>query len=164
MKAPPFRKIHRWIALATALPLAVILITGVLLSVSPKVEWLQPASPQFAPGITLSFEDILKAARTVPEAQIQTWDDVTQVDARPASGLVRVRAQNYWEVQIHGHTGEVVGAAPRRKTLLVTLHDGSWFASWSKLWIFMPTGLGALALLLTGLLIWLVPILKRRKV
>lgn len=131
-----------------------IVSTGVLLSISPKVDFLQPSSRPLPPGISLSFDQILAKAKTVPEAQIQGWEDVAQVDARPAAGIVRVRAYNYWEIQIDGQTGEVIRAAPRWKTLLVLVHDGSWFAPWVKSWLFFPTGLLALALWFTGMMLW----------
>ena len=156
-----FRRFHKWIALLIALPFLVIISTGILLSISPQLHWLQPHTPNLAPGISISFEQILKAAKTVPEAAIETWSDVLQVEARPEKGIVRVRAQNYWEIQISGQTGEVIGAAPRWKTLLITIHDGSWFSSWVRYGIFFPTGILAFVLWFTGLGIWLLSRARR---
>lgn len=158
------KSIHKWMAIILAIPLIIIFSTGILLSISSKVQWLQPSpvtmkSPE---GISLSFDRILEIAKTVPEAGIATWADVAQIDARPKLSVVRVRAKNYWEIQIHGHTGEIVSSAKRWKTFFILIHDGSWFASWVKSWIFLPSGIGALLLWLTGVLIWIIPIFKKR--
>lgn len=158
-----FRRVHKWVALAAAVPLVIIFATGILLSISSKVSVLQPPTVAPAsPGITVSFERLLAAARAVPEAKIESWDDVVQIDARPKSGVVRLRAKNYWEVQIDGRTGEVLSAAARWKTLFILIHEGSWFASWVKLWIFFPAGIAALVLWMTGIALWLIPTLKKR--
>ena len=149
------RSFHRSLALLSALPLVVIFATGVILSLSPKIEWLQPHSPKLNESVSLTFDQILAIAQKVPEAQIHSWTDVAQIDARPSTGVVRVRALNYWEIQINGKSGEVIKVAPRWKTLLVELHEGSWFTSWSRTWIFFPTGLCALALWFSGVWLWL---------
>lgn len=152
-------------AIILAVPLIIIFSTGILLSISSKVQWLQPKVEKkiTAPeGVSLSFDRILEIAQTVPEAEIKTWNDVAQIDARPKSSVVRVRAKNYWEVQIHGHTGEVLSSAKRWKTFFILVHDGSWFAEWVKNWIFIPSGVGALLLWITGILIWIIPVFKKR--
>ncbi len=152
-------------AIILAVPLIIIFSTGILLSISSKVQWLQPKveTKSIAPeGISLSFDRILEIAQSVPEAEIKTWNDVAQIDARPKSSVVRVRAKNYWEVQIHGHTGDVLSSAKRWKTFFILVHDGSWFAEWIKSWIFIPSGIGALLLWITGILIWIIPVFKKR--
>lgn len=149
-------------ALVSAAPLLIIFSTGVLLSISPYWTWLQPKAPAQAEGVQLSFDHILVIAKSVPEAEIKSWSDVQQIDVRPSSGLVRVRAKNFWEVQMSGATGEILSSAPRKKTLLITIHDGSFFADWIKPAIFLPAGLCALVLWFSGMGIWLMPKLKRR--
>lgn len=160
------KSIHKWVAIVLAVPLIIIFFTGVVLSISSKVSWLQPAPVVVqelgAEGISLSFDRILEIARTVPEAQIKTWNDVVQIDARPKSSVVRVRAKNYWEIQIQGQTGQIISSAKRWKTFFVLLHDGSWFAGWVKSWVFLPSGVGVLLLWITGLLIWIIPAFKKR--
>ncbi|NJL24828.1 MAG: hypothetical protein HC902_06435 [Calothrix sp. SM1_5_4] len=76
--------------------------------------------------------------------------------------MIRVRAKNYWEVQIDGQSGAVLASAPRWKTLLILIHDGSWFASWVKPWIFLPAGVVAVLLWISGLGIWLLSPVRKR--
>lgn len=156
---------HKWIAIIFSIPLIIIFATGIVLSLSSKVPWLQPAPPkqiEIERGISLSFDRILDIAKTIPEAQIQSWNDVTQLDIRPKTSSIRVRAKNYWEVQINGHTGEIQSSAKRWKTVFILIHDGSWFASWVKSWVFLPAGIAALTLWISGILIWIVPIIIKR--
>lgn len=158
------KQIHKWAAIVTFLPLGLIFVTGVLLSVSPWISFFQPAALKSSSAqLLISLEQALVAAQSVPEAGIHGWDDVMQIDVRPAAGVMRVRAKNYWEVQIDGRTGQVIGHGRRLKTLLVTLHDGAWFADGVKQWIFIPTGMIAVLLWGTGLILFMVPFFKRRK-
>lgn len=158
------RSLHKWIAVVTAVPLLVIFVTGILLSISALVPALQPQPTPSSPQITIGLDEILDAARTVPEASIREWNDVAQLDLRPAKGIIRVRAKNYWEIQVDGVTGEVLAAAPRPKTLLITLHDGTWFGGTAmKYGVFLPSGLSAFFLLVTGLVLFIVPQMKKRR-
>ncbi len=161
------KSIHKWIAIVLAIPLIIIFSTGILLISASKIQWLQPSpvikkTAEAKEGIVLSFDRILEIAKTVPEAEIRSWNDVTQIDARPKASVVRVRAKNFWEVQIDGNTGEIVSSAKRWKTFFVLVHEGSWFANWVKTWIFLPSGIGALLLWISGLLIWLIPFFRKR--
>lgn len=120
-----------------------------------------PAKPN--PGIEISYEQIVKAAQSVPEAEIHKAEDISQIDLRPKTGIVRVRANNYWEVQIDGHTGEVQGHGRRLKTLMVLLHEGQWFSALVKYGIFLPAGIIGVLLSFTGLVLYFYPQLMKRK-
>jgi uncharacterized iron-regulated membrane protein len=51
----------------------------------------------------------------------------------------------------------------RRSDLIESLHDGSWFHDRAKLWIFFPVALALLGLWATGVYLWLLPALTRRR-
>ncbi len=76
---------------------------------------------------------------------------------RPGDGVAKVRSETGWEVQIDTATGEVLQVAVRRSDLIESLHDGSFFGDWAKLWIFLPAGLILLALWLSGMYLWALP-------
>jgi hypothetical protein len=157
------RKLHRWGALATAVPFLVVIVTGLLLQVKKQVPWVQPVEQKGSPSApAVSMDAMLAAAAGVPEAGIRTWDDVDRIDVRPGKGLVKVIGHSRWEVQLDATTGAVLQAAYRRSDLLEALHDGSWFHDRAKLWIFLPSGLVVLGLWLTGLYLFLLPIRARR--
>lgn len=159
------RKLHRWGSILTALPLLVIIVTGIILQLKKDWSWVQPATAKSGdPALEISFDEILEAAATVESAQISSWDDVDRLDVRPDKGVVKVRANNRWEVQIDTKSSEVLQVEFRRSDWLESLHDGSWFGDPVKLWVFFPTAIILLGLWITGIYLWLLPhLIKRRK-
>ncbi|MFN9257412.1 MAG: PepSY domain-containing protein [Gemmatimonas sp.] len=156
------RKLHRWGAIATALPFLLVIVTGLLLQLKKQLAWVQPPEQRTANTVpSLSMEQILRAAQSVPEAAVTDWRDIDRLDVRPAKGIVKVTANNRGEVQVDLGTGAVLQAAYRRSDLIEQLHDGSWFADAAKLWVFLPSGVVVLGLWITGLYLFVLPFLAR---
>ncbi len=152
------RRLHRWCAILVALPLAVIIVTGILLQLKKHVGWIQPPEKKGAGHVPeVGFEKILQAARAVPEARVATWNDIDRLDIRPGKGIVKVQSKAGWEIQLDARTGEMLQAAVRRSDLIESLHDGSWFFSDAKLWVFLPAALILLGLWATGIYLWVLP-------
>jgi hypothetical protein len=158
------RKVHYWASAAIALPVLVILGSGLLLQLKKQLPWVQPTEQR---GVgkepAVSFQQILEACRGVPEAGVRGWEDVDRVDVRPGRGMLKVTSRSRWEVQIDTQTGAVLQAAYRRSDLIESIHDGSWFHDGVKLWVFLPAGATLLLLWLTGMYLFLLPILVRRR-
>jgi uncharacterized iron-regulated membrane protein len=158
------RKIHHWGSIAIAVPLTIVLVTGVLLLLKKEFTWVQPPTIKGAEkGISLEFDQILAVARTVPEAGIETWDDVNRLDVRPGKGMLKVRAENSWEIQIDSTTGAVLQVAYRRSDLIESIHDGSFFGDYAKLWVFLPSALVVIVLWITGMVLFFHPYLARSR-
>jgi uncharacterized iron-regulated membrane protein len=158
------RKIHHWGSIAIAVPLTIVLVTGVLLLLKKEFTWVQPPTIKGAEkGISLEFDQILAVARTVPEAGIETWDDVDRLDVRPGKGMLKVRAENSWEIQIDSTTGAVLQVAYRRSDLIESIHDGSFFGDYAKLWVFLPSALVVIVLWITGMVLFFHPYLARSR-
>lgn len=156
------RKLHRWGAIAIALPALLVIATGVILQVKKQSAWVQPPAQRGSAEIpTLPFSRMLEIARSVPEAGISSWDDIDRLDVRPGKGMLKLRAKNRWEIQLDTDTGEILQVAYRRSDLIESLHDGSWFHEFAKLWVFLPNGLILLGLWFTGVYLWGLPIYKR---
>lgn len=156
------RKLHRWGAIASALPFLVVIATGLLLQLKKQLPWVQPPEQRTEHSVpTLTMPQILAAAQSVPQAQVTSWDDIERLDVRPSKGIVKVLASNHWEVQVDLGTGAVLQSAYRRSDLIEQLHDGSWFHDAAKLWVFLPSGLIVLGLWLTGLYLFVLPFLAR---
>ena len=158
------RKIHRWGALITFVPLFLVIASGLLLQVKKQVEWVQPPTKK---GVqknepVLSWEKILEASARVPEAAVTSWDDINRLDVRPGKGIVKVQCENRWELQIDLKTGDLLSSTYRRSDLIESLHDGSFFSDAAKLWVFLPNGLILLVLWVTGAWLWYLPISRRR--
>ena len=151
-------------SIAIAMPLAVVLVTGVLLLLKKEFTWIQPPTiGGEQTGLALEFDQILTVARTVPEAQIQTWDDVDRLDVRPGKGMLKVRTEDGWEIQIDANTGAVLQVAYRRSDLIESIHDGSFFGDYAKLWIFLPSALAAIGLWITGMVLFFHPYLAKSR-
>lgn len=152
------RKVHYWIAFVASIPILVIICSGLLLQLKKESDWIQPHEhrrPSKEP--TISFETILKSCQSVPEAQINSWDDVHRVDVRPSKGVIKVTAKNSYEVQLDQQTGEVLQVAYRRSDTIEQIHDGSWFDDAVKLWVFLPAAILLLVLWFTGMYLFVLP-------
>ena len=158
------RRLHRVGALISAVPVLVVLLSGLLLQLKKQSDWVQPPTARGAGGPpSIPFERILESARGVEAAGITSWDDVDRLDVRPSKGIVKVRGKSRWEVQVDTATGEVVQTAYRRSDLIESIHDGSWFHDAAKLWIFLPSGVVLLGLWISGVYLWLLPHMARRR-
>lgn len=159
-----FRKWHRWVSVAITLPFFITLVTGITLATRSVNPWVQPQYLATKSDLTISFPKILEAARSVSEAQIETWADVSQIDIRPSSGNIRIRAKHtQWEIQVDGETGKVTGTGIRRFSWLVSLHEGAYFGPIVRYGIFFPSAMGVLFLLISGVFLYLQPQMKRLK-
>ncbi len=158
------RKLHRWGAVVVALPLLVVILSGLLLQVKKEFSWIQPPTMGGSSRqLTLSFARVLKIVNTVPKADIRTWADVDRIDVRPGKGMMKVRARNGWEVQIDSRTGRILQVAYRRSDWFESFHDGTFFHSQAKLWIFLPVAFILLGLWISGVYLWLLPWNARRR-
>ena len=159
------RKVHYWGAFVVFLPVFIIISTGILLQLKKDIDWIQPptANGEFENDPTISFDEILATAIKVKGPNIQSWDDVDRLDVRLGKGIVKVRSNNRWELQIDSHSGELLQVAYRRSDLIEQLHDGSWFHDKIKLWIFLPTGIILFILWCTGLYMVILPYIIKWK-
>lgn len=159
------RTLHNWGSLVIAIPLAVVLVTGVLLLLKKDVHWIQPPTVKGErAGLTLSFDEILSAVQTVPEAEIESWSDVDRLDVRPGKGMIKVRAENRWEVQLDANSGEVLQVAYRRSDFIESIHDGTFFGEYAKLWWFLPSAVIVIGLWVSGMIMFFQPyVVKARK-
>lgn len=158
------RVFHRWGSIIALLPITVIIFSGIVLQLKKVSSYVQPPTQSGAgtePAI--GFDRILEVARTVPEAEIETWEDVDRLDVRPGKGVVKVRCKNRYEVQIDAKTAEILQVAFRRSDLIESIHDGSFFNEHFKLWVFLPAGIVLALLLVTGVHLFFLPYLARRK-
>ncbi len=158
------RKVHYWASIIVAIPILVIIGSGLFLQMKKEIAWIQPATIR-GEGKTpeLSLPKILEISRKIPEAEIKEWKDIDRLDVRPSRGVVKVRAKNKWEIQIDLKTGKVLQLAYRRSDLIESIHDGSYFHDVFKLWVFLPSGIALLLLWLTGIYMFVLPYWVRRR-
>ena len=159
------RKIHYWASAIVAIPLLVIICSGLLLQAKKQSAWVQPPERRGTGTVpALSLDQVLVRVKEVPGMHVQGWDDVNRLDVRPGRGLVKVWLQNGYEVQVDLGTGQVLQVAYRRSDLIESIHDGSFFGGdWTKLGLFLPTGVTLLLLWLGGVWMFWVPFWAKRK-
>lgn len=161
------RKLHYWGSALIAIPLLVVIGSGIVLQLKKDWSWVQPVEHrglEAAPRIELS--DILTALKTHqhPEVQVAGWQDVKRLDVRPDRGVAKATLMNDWEVQIDTTDGRVMQVAYRRSDWLEALHDGSIVNDAYKMWIVFPSAIVLLFLWGSGMWMWLWPFLNRRRV
>ncbi len=157
------RKLHRWAAIATALPVVIVIVTGIILQVKKEFDWIQPPTQSGSVSeLALSFDQILDAVSKVPGVGLTSWDDINRLDVRPGKGIIKVRGKNDWEVQIDSATGRVLQVAVRRSDLIESIHDGSFFHESFKLWVFLPSAIILAAMWGTGTYLFLFPYMNGR--
>jgi hypothetical protein len=165
MKLAKFNRVsHRWGAIAIAVPVLLVILTGLLLLLKKDIAWIQPPTQRGSSAqLALSFDRILEIAKSVPQAGIESWEDIDRLDVRPAKGMLKVRGNNRWEIQIDAKTEAILQVAYRRSDFIESLHDGSFFHDRVKLWVMLPSAVVLLGLWLTGIFLFLQPHLLRRK-
>jgi len=158
------RKIHHWGSLCIMLQMGLVIGAGLLLILKKEIDWVQPPT---AKGVARedvpvkTMDELFLAAQSVEELELRDWSELSRVDFKPDKGVVKFVAPNNWEAQIDTATGEVLQVAYRRSDIIESLHDGSFFADWVKLYIFFPSGVGLLILWGTGIYLFFLPHLKR---
>lgn len=159
------RKTHYWATAFIALPLLVIICSGLLLQMKKHSAWIQPEE-QIGTGTVpqIDFEGIIASVRSESSLGARSWDDIDRIDVRPGKGVAKVRLNSGWEIQVDLGSGEVLQTAYRRSDLIESIHDGTLFGGdWVKLGIFLPTGVVLLAMWMSGMWMFWVPFSRRRQ-
>jgi len=158
------RKIHHWGSLLIMVQMGLVIGAGLLLMLKKEIGWIQPPSEK---GVereavpALGIDTLFEIASNIPELDVNDWSQLDRVDVKPGKGIVKFIATNNWEAQIDTHTGEILAVAFRRSDIIESLHDGSFFADWVKLYVFFPTGIVLFVLWGTGIYLFFLPHWKR---
>ena len=160
------RRTHAWISMCIAIPLVVVIISGILLQLKKQLPYVQPVEQSgivHEPVVTpAGYLEAINAAKQDGDV---TWKDVQRVDIRPSKGIAKVILKSDVEYQIDLGSGHILQREIRRSDFIESLHDGSFFAGdISKLGVFLPAAIGLLVLCLSGIyMFWLPIIVKLRK-
>jgi uncharacterized iron-regulated membrane protein len=159
------RKVHYWSTLVIALPILLVLVTGLLLQVKKQWTWVQPEEQIGTPTENpITLAESVAIMRNHGEIGIEGWDDIDRFDVRPSKGMMKIRLNDGREVQINLSDGRILQIDYRRTDLIESLHDGSWFGGdISKLGLFLPAATILLMMWITGIWMFWAPIPIRRK-
>jgi len=160
------RRTHAWLSMCFAVPLVVVIITGILLQLKKQLPFVQPierAGVTHEPVATPA--QYLEAINRGKLDGAVTWKDVQRVDIRPSKGIAKVILKSDVEYQVDLGTGHVLQRELRMSDFIESLHDGSFFAGdISKLGVFLPAAIGLLVLWVSGIyMFWLPLVVKLRK-
>lgn len=160
------RQIHYWLSLAIFLPAGIMFVAGGFLMLKKEIDWIQPPTVRGAVAKQIpaaTYQQMIEASRAYPQAGISKWSDVDRIDLRVDKGIAKLRAHSGWEVQVDTSNAEVLHVAYRRSDLIESIHDGSFFADEVKLYLFLPTGVLLIIMWGTGIYLFLLPRLRKRK-
>lgn len=159
------RKIHYWSTLFIALPILLVLVTGLLLQVKKQWTWVQPEEQRGTPTESpITMADAVALMQTDSDVAISGWDDIDRFDVRPSKGMMKVRLNDGREVQMDLSDGRILQIEYRRTDLIESLHDGSWFGGEvTKIGLFLPAAIVLLIMWISGIWMFWAPIPIRRK-
>lgn len=158
------RKIHYWLSVWLALPMALIAVTGLLLQFKKSLPWVQP--PEQKRELALPLADwnvLLAAAQGHPDLAVKEWRDVERVELRPSKGLIKLIAKSGFEAQFDAHTGELLQVLPRYSDTIEALHDGSWFGDVVKFGWFATSAIGLFLATLSGIWLFVEPYIAKAR-
>ena len=158
------RKIHKWASIVIALPLLICIVTGILLLVKKEFSIIQPPTMRGESKVpALEFSQVLSVAKSIDGADIQSWDDIDRLDVRPGKGVIKIRSNNDIEIQIDGKTGDVLHVAQRNSDFIETIHDGTFFEKNANLWLMLPVAIASVIISITGIIMFFIPYVKRKR-
>jgi len=158
------RLVHKWVSIVIAIPLLVVFITGILLLTKKEFAFIQPPTARGEGTIpSINFDQVLSIANTVERAQINNWDDIDRLDVRPSKGIIKIRSRNLIEIQVDSRTGDILHVAKRRSDFIESIHDGTFFQKKANLWLMLPIAITALVMSVTGIIMFFIPYLKRKR-
>lgn len=157
------RTIHNWVSIFIALPLLLIIVSGLFLQLKKDFTWIQPPSVRGENAATpiVSHDDLLAAATSIPQTAGLKWADFDRIDYKVDRGMVKFMTLDGWEVQVDTTTGSILSVAERRSDFFEKLHDGSYFGDTVKYYVILPTAIFLFFMWMTGLWMFIYPYIKR---
>lgn len=159
------RRLHYWFSFAFAIPILVMIASGVLLQLKKQWDWVQPSEIRGTGTVpAIGLHDIVRIIRADTTLGVSGWEHVARMDIRADRGLAKVTLTSGMEAQIDLGTGRLLKTAVRRSDLIESIHDGSLFAGdLTKLGLFLPAGVVLAGLWVTGLWMFWVTFRARRR-
>jgi len=157
------RKLHYWISPIIFIPVVIIFSTGVLLQFKKQSNWIQPNVVITSKSKPVMLNSYLESAKTVSEAKIYSWNDIDRIEIRLNKGIAKIRSKNNWEIQLDIESAEIYSVSFRRSDIIESVHDGSFFSDYVKFGLFFPSGILLIVLSFTGIYMFIVPILRKKK-
>lgn len=160
------RPSHRVLGVVLSVLMLISAISGIFLSLKKEAEFLQPESRS---AVVVPLENWLNISQLSEKATFALRDSLSssdysieRLDVRPRKGLVKVRFDDNWEVQIEGSTGNILNIGKRHADWIERIHDGSIISDGFKVVSMNALGFGMIFLSLSGIWLWYGPKLIKR--
>jgi uncharacterized iron-regulated membrane protein len=158
---------HRWTGIVVAAVVVTSSVTGFMLLLKKRVDWIQPPTLQGAAGGVEDFitmPELLAVVYAQDNPDFSALDDIVRIDFRPDDRVFKVISKHHYaELQVCAVTGQVLSSGRRRSDLLEDIHDGSFWAGWWHDWAMPVFGVGLAFMTASGLWLWVEPTLRRRR-
>jgi uncharacterized iron-regulated membrane protein len=160
------RNTHKWISIILSVAFINTAVTGLLLLVKKKYDWIQPPTQEDARGNTedfISVQHLFKIVLNQGHEDFESYEDIDRIDFRPNKRVYKVQSRyNHSEIQVGAVTGTVLSEDQRLSDMLEDIHDGSFFGAWVHD-LFMPLmAFGLFFLTISGIYLWLQPRIRKR--
>ena len=139
-------KIHVILGVICSLPIVLTIITGIFLILRSYLPFMQPATINESP---------VNHSRLVSPGEILNKNDIvgeiSSIIYKPKNGIVQIRTNDHYEYLISARTHKIIGHGPKRTSLFIQLHEGSFFGKNVRDYLFLPSSVFLLITILTGL-------------
>ncbi|NEQ98625.1 MAG: PepSY domain-containing protein [Cyanothece sp. SIO2G6] len=161
-------KIHKYLGVALCLFLISLAVTGIFLSYKNAYDWMQAPTARGTEG---SIETMMPLSEAVDKIMLlnlpefQTPDDINRIDIRLGKGTYKVRGKGHspLEVQLDAQTGEVLSQSYRWGDWIEHLHTGEIISEPMRRTSGTVLGVTTIVLSLTGLVLWAIPALRKKR-
>lgn len=162
-----FRVLHRWLGLGGSIFLAVISLTGFLLAIKKRSDWIQPATSKRGEVTSLaevvSLDQVGRAAFALGLPELKGPQDVNRFELHADKGIFKITShEGYREVQVDARTARVLSTGVRRDQFFESLHDLSFFSDAMRDWVLPAVAIALFGLGVSGIAIVAIPAAKRR--
>lgn len=162
------RTVHRWIGLATSLFLLLISVTGLLLALKSKFDWIRP--PTMKGEAVASLSEVIGPGQAVAAGitagipELAKESDLRRFEYHAKDNVYKLLTKDgFREVQVDGKTGRVLSTGRRNDQMLESLHDLSLIHPSLHEWGLPVVAVGLFGLSASGVGIFFVPVWKRWK-
>ena len=156
------RKYHRRLSVIFAVPVLIVVVTGILLILRSKLGFIQSPAPKVESVAIEKVRPVAEVIERLKSYQVNDGD-ISSIIFKPSKNLYSVRTKDYREFFLHPETLEVLRVGPKMSTLLIQLHEGSYFSKKVRDYVFFPSSLVLLFLWVTGMILFIRPKLKSRQ-
>lgn len=157
------RTIHNWLSIFIAMPLLLVIVSGMFLLLKKDVDWIQPPSVRGESADTpqVSHAEMLAAVTSVEQAKGLKWADFARIDYKTDRGMVKFVTADDWEIQLDTTNADILSVKVRRSDFFEKLHDGTYFGDWMKYYILIPSAICLFTLWITGIYMFIYPYFKK---